>query len=355
MQGVTGVLRLALAANAAAAAATLTAAAWTGASAVLATALLALAAAAGQGLLLLNIGRARQPTDALHPFGYARELYFWSFVVAVLLFSLAAGVAIHEGVDKLVDPPPVTGTRTSYVALAAAFVLIGLATAKAVSEASRRRGGAAALRASRTPVLFTVLAEGFAALAALAIAIAATLISDLTGRSAADGYGTVLIGLLLGAVAAVMSIEVRSLIVGEAASPAVRRDLHEAVVAEVGPGRPIRAVNEIRTLRLGPRDLLVVASVDFEDGEPAAAIEAAVARIEEAVRSRVPAVRRIFIEGQSARDHALAEEVMARRPLTRPATPAGLRASPAGPQAPSEPARRLSRKERKRQKHLKRR
>lgn len=368
MQGVTGVLRLAVAANAAVAAASFAASASTGSSALLATAFLGLVAAANQGLVLFNIGRARQPADAVHPFGYAKELYFWSFVVAVLLFSLAAGVVIHESVGKLVDPRPVRTSMTTYAVLAAALGLVALSTAKAVTELKRRRGATAlsALRASRTPVLFTVLIENGAMLVGLLVAAVGVLVSDLTGRPAADSSAAVLIGLLLGAVAAVMSIEVRRLVVGEAAPPAVRRDIHEAVLAEVGPGRPIRAVNELRTLHLGPRDLLVVASVDYEDGEPAAAIEAAVARIEQTMRSRVPAVRRIFIEGQSARDHADAERIMSARssrrharPATAPdrsgaGTPAAL-VSANDQQAPSEPAKRLSRKERKRQKHQQRR
>ncbi|MCC7253689.1 cation diffusion facilitator family transporter [Hyphomicrobium sp.] len=359
-----GVLIVALAANAAAAFAGFVGAAWSGSSALLAVALLAGVSAANQGLMLLNIGRAWQPADAAHPFGYAKELYFWSVVVAILLFSLAAGVALQDGIAKLVDPRPVTDVRTTYIVLALALVLLGLATGKAVSELKRRRGdSAAALRASRVPVLFTISTQGLAALASLAVAGVGLVLTDATGRPAADGYAAVLIALLLGAVAAVMSIEVRSLILGEAASPPVRREIHEAVVAEVGPGHPIRAVNEIRTLALGPRSILVVASVDFEDGMPAAALEAAVARIERTIRSRAPAVRRIFIEGQSARDHADAEKLMAQRPAKRLAsattapkqpgtgTPVALLSVPNDPQAASEPARRLSRKERKRQKH----
>lgn len=376
MQSVIGVLKVALVANLAVAAAKLVAAAWTGSSAMLAEAIHSLVAGANQGLLLLGINRARQPADAVHPFGYRKELYFWGFVVAILLFSLGAGVAIHEGVRKLLDPRPLIGLTANYVVLAVAFALAVLPAAKAIAEFNRRRGDVpalAALRASRDPALFTVLLESIAALVGLAIAAVGIVVCDITGRPAADGYAAILIGLLLGAVAVTMSVEVRSLIVGEAASPAVRRDIHEAIVAELGPGRPIRAVNEIRTMRLGPRDILVVASVDFEDGEPAAAIEAATSRIEAAVKTRVPAVRRFFLEGQSARDHARAEQALADTPRKRhapsprpaasaqraAATPVVLPAAPAAPRddagVPSDPAKRLSRKERKRQKHLKRR
>lgn len=374
--GSTGVVAVALAANLGMATAMFAAAAWTGSSAMLAAAILALASAGNQGMLLLGIQRARQPADGLHPFGYAREPYFWGYVVAILLFSLGAGVALFEGVEKLLRPRPVTNHGTAYIVLAAAVGLMGLSAANAVAEFKRhRRGDApalAALRASNDPALFTVLIESMAALTGLAIAVVGVAVSDLTGRSVADGYAAILIGLLLGAIAALMSVETRSLIIGEAAAPAVRRDVQEAIVAEMGPGRPIRAVNEIRTMQLGPTDVLVVASVDFEDGETAAAIEASTSRIEETIRTHTPAVRRIFIEGQSARDHAAAEQAMSKAPakphpvpvpvqhtaatqLSAPpaSAPSHAEAHPADAPTPSEPAKQVSRKARKRQKHRK--
>lgn len=341
--GSTGVVVVALAANLGIAVAKFVAAALTGSSAMLSEAIHSLVDTGNQALLLLGIKRSQQPADAVHPFGYSRELYFWGFVVAVLLFSLGAGVAIYEGVEKLVDPRPVTDPLVNYTVLAIAFVLEGISAHKAISEFNHRRGNVPALlalRASKDAALFTVLLEDIAALIGLTIAAAGIAISDVTGSPTADGYASILIGLLLGAVAAFMSVEIRSLIVGEAASPTVRRDIQEAVLAEVGPGRPIRAVNEIRTMHLGPNDILVVASVDFEDDETAAAIEAATSRIEATIRTHTPAVRRIFIEGQSARDHARAEEMLAGLPpktaatTTTPVVPAPLAAP-----SPPEPAK----------------
>lgn len=370
--GPTGVILVALATNLGLAAAKLAAAAVTGSSAMLATAIQTLAGAGNQMLMLLGFQRARQPPDAVHPFGYAREIHFWSFAGAILLFALGAGVALYEGIDKLLHPRSVTDHAIAYTVLAVAFVLKGLSAANTIRAVKRRRADVPApapLRASRIPALFTVLVEDIAALIGLAIALIGIAISDLTGRPIADGYAAILIGLLLGAVAALMSVETRSVIVGESAPPELRRDIQEAIVAEVGPDRPIRAVNEIRTLRLGPRDFLVVASVDFEDGETAAAIAAATSRIEATIRTHTPSVRRIFIEGQSARDHASADQTLAssRPPAApQPASPATLAtpvaAAPIPPSAParddapasSEPAPPLSRKGRKRQKHLKR-
>jgi cation diffusion facilitator family transporter len=343
--GSKGVVVVALAANLGIAVAKFVAAAWTGSSAMLAEAIHSLVDTGNQALLLLGIKRSQRPADAVHPFGYAKELYFWGFVVAVLLFSLGAGVAIYEGVDKLVDPHPVTDPFVNYAVLAVAFVLEAISAHKAIGEFNRRRGNVpafAALRASKDPALFTVLLEDIAALIGLTIAAAGIAISHATGSPVADGYASILIGLLLGAVAAFMSVEIRSLIVGESASPAVRRDIQEAIVAEIGPGRPIRAVNEIRTMHLGPTDILVVASVDFDDDETAASIEAAVARIEATIRTHTPAVRRIFIEGQSAGDHARAEDLLAGLPPkmapAAAATPAPTAAPATSPAAPRETA-----------------
>lgn len=377
--GSKGVVVVALAANLGIAASKFVAAALTGSSAMLSEAIHSLVDTGNQALLLLGIRRAERPADAVHPFGYSKELYFWGFVVAVLLFSLGAGIAIYEGVQKLIDPRPVTDHTVAYVVLAIAFVLEAMSAAKAIGEFNRRRGNTAALpalRASKDPALFTVLLEDIAALTGLAVAAIGIAVTDLTGSPTADAYASILIGLLLGAVAAFMSVEIRSLIVGESASPAVRRDIQEAVVAEMGPGRPIRAINEIRTMHLGPADILVVASVDFDDEVTAAAIEATVARIEATIHTHTPAVRHIFIEGQSARDHARAEDMLAGRPPkiaslpisnVEPAAPVPSAPEPTAtplvtlvptPQAqkPGEPrapstADRTSRKGRKRAKH----
>lgn len=355
--GSTGVVVAALAANLGIALAKFAAAAWTGSSAMLSEAIHSLVDTSNQGLLLLGLRRAERPADAAHPFGYAKELYFWSFVVAILLFSLGAGVALYEGIEKLIDPRPVTDHHVNYIVLAVAFVLEGLSFAKATGEFNRRRGltpALVALRASKDPALFTVLLEDLAALTGLAIAALGIGLSDWTGSPAPDGYASVLIGLLLGAVAAFMSVEIRSLIIGEAASSAVLHDIRAAIAAERGVGRPVRAINEIRSMHLGPRDILVAASVDFEDEATAAEIEAATTRIERAIRVRHPAVRRFFMEGQSAHDYARAEAALADEtaPAVFPAHAAlaPLAALPAAPSAPRPSDPPLSRKARKRQK-----
>lgn len=364
--GSTSVVVVALVCNLGIAFAKFAAAAWTGSSAMLSEAIHSLVDTSNQGLLLHGIRRSRRPADAFHPFGYSKELYFWSFVVAILLFSLGAGVAIYEGVEKLIDPRPVTDPIVNYVVLAVAFVLEAISATKAVQEFNGRRGSLpalVALRTSKDPALFTVLLEDSAALAGLTIATVGIAISHATGSPTADGYASILIGLLLGAVAAFMSIEIRSLIVGEAASPAVLQDIRDAITAEQGSGKPIRAINDIRTMHLGPTDILVAVSVDFEDGVTAETIESTTSRVERAIKARQPAVRRFFMEGQSSTDHAETERALTATldgkasHTPAPVAPASQRAERTAPSATPSPMtdtsvrQHLSRKERKRAKH----
>lgn len=219
--GSTRVVIAALASNAAIAAAKFAAAAWTGSAAMLSEAIHSLADTANQGLLLHGLKRANRPADARHPFGYAKEVYFWAFVVAILLFSLGAGVAIYEGVDKLRNPHPVTDPLINYAVLGVAIVFEVISTVVAVREFNKGRGEQgvlAALRTSKDPALFTVLLENLAALAGLAVALAGIAASYLLAWTMGDAIASIVIGLILGYVAAFMAIETKSLLIGEAAS-----------------------------------------------------------------------------------------------------------------------------------------
>ncbi len=300
------VVLVALACNLAIAAAKFAAFVWTGSSAMLSEAIHSLVDTSNQALLLHGLKRSRRPADARHPFGYGRELYFWSFIVAILLFSLGSGVALYEGVEKLHNPRPLEHAYINYIVLAVAMVLEGISTWKAVGEFNARRGNARALdalRASKDPALFAIVLEDIAAMAGLFVALIGVFAADRLGIAEADGIASIVIGLILAAVAAFMSIEIKSLIVGEAASPSVRSGLRRIIAAESGPAGPIRTVNEIRTMHMGPEDVLVAASADFHDGETAASVEAATTRIERAIKARYPEVTRFFLEVQGAESH----------------------------------------------------
>ena len=306
--GSTGVVLVALAANLGIAVAKFAAATWTGSSAMLSEAIHSLVDTSNQGLLLLGLKRSQRPADVAHPFGYSKEIYFWSFVVAVLLFSMGAGVSIYEGVHKVMDPHPISDPHINYIVLGIAIALEGVSTFKAVGEFNRRyagRGMLEALRRSKDATLFTVVLEDIAALVGLVIALCCVAAAHLLGLHWADGAGSIAIGVLLAAVAAFMSIEIRSLIVGEAADDAVQAGIREIIAAEIGPGRPVKAINDLRTMHLGPDDVLLVASIDVLDGISGLEVEQTTARIERTVQVRFPAVRRVFLEVQGASEHRL--------------------------------------------------
>lgn len=297
--GSTTVVAIALACNLGIATAKFVAAAWSGSSAMLSEAIHSLVDTSNQGLLLVGLKRSKRPADERHPFGYAMELYFWSFVVAIVLFSLGAGVAIYEGVDKLLHPHPIEHVNILYIVLGVSVVLEGISTYQCVREFNARRGATpwfTALRTSKDPSLYTVLLEDFAALAGLCVALAGVIAVDKFGIAQADGVASIVIGLLLALVAAFMSIETKALLIGEAAEPEVLAGLRALIGAECGAGKPISAINTIKTMHLGPEDILVVASVDFEDGQSARSVEATNGRIEAAIKARYPAVRQLFLE-----------------------------------------------------------
>ena len=308
--GSTTVVLVALGANLGIAAAKFAAAAWTGSSAMLSEAIHSLVDTSNQGLLLYGIKRSQRPADERHPFGYSRELYFWSFIVAILLFSMGSGVSIYEGIDKLLHPHPISDPMVNYAVLGIAIVLEGISTWKALSEFNSRRDGdgmMAALRSSKDPSLFTVVLEDLAALTGLVIAICGIAAAHLLNVEWGDGLASIAVGLVLAAVAAFMSIEIQGLLIGEAASPPIVRGIKDLIAAETGDGKPIRTLNELKTMHLGASDILVAASCDFHDGETARGIEATTMRLELAIKARFPDVRQLYIEVQSAQDH----EVMA--------------------------------------------
>jgi cation diffusion facilitator family transporter len=301
--GTTRVVVVALACNLGIAVSKFAAALVTGSSAMLSEAIHSLIDSSNQGLLYHGLQRSQRPPDARHPFGYAKELYFWCFVVAVLLFSLGAGVSIYEGVDKVLHPHPITNPGVNYLVLGVALVLEGISTVQAMNSFNQVRGGEriiAALQRSKDPALFTVLLENIAAIAGLVVAMIGILLTDLGGIAIADGIASIIIGLILAAVAAFMGLEIKSLLVGEAASDELQQGVRQLIDAEVGRtgrnGGLVRGVNDLRTLQLGPDDVLVTASLDMEDAALASDVEATTGRLTTKIKAAYPAVKHLFIE-----------------------------------------------------------
>jgi cation diffusion facilitator family transporter len=297
------VLWAALGFNAAIAASKFVAAFVTGSSAMLSEALHSLVDTGNQAVLLHGMRRAARPPDREHPFGHSRELYFWGFVVAILLFSMGAGVSAYEGVNKLLNPHPIEHVIVNYVVLGAAlaFELGSLIVAAREFNARRRDlGVVAAIRASKDPALFIVLLEDIAAVIGLACAGVGISIAHFLGVQAADGLASLAIAAVLAAVATFLSAEIKSLLIGEAASASLMSGVRQIIEREVGTGRRICHVADLRSMQLGPDDVLITASLDFADGASAGDVEATVARLNAAIKSRFPQVRRLYLAAQEA-------------------------------------------------------
>lgn len=298
---------LAMCANGAIACAKFAAYLWTGSSAMLSEAIHSVADTSNQGLLLYGTHRAKRPADEKHPFGYSRELYFWSFIVAILLFSIGAGFSLYEGFEKLYHPHPLTNPTINYVVLLVAMVLEGIALRAAVIEFNKRRAGAPmvdALRHSKDPALFTIVLEDLAAMLGLIIAFVGVALSHIYGWAEADAIASIAIGLVLATVATFIAIEVKALLIGEAAHDNVQVGVRAIIEDTDKASDRIVGINEIRTLQLGPNDVLVTASVDFDDATRAIDIKMATHTIESAIKAKFPEVTKFYIEVEAADDHA---------------------------------------------------
>lgn len=286
----------AVAANAAIAAAKFTAAAVTGSPAVLSEAIHSLVDT-GDGLLLwVGQRRSRRPPDAAHPFGHGMELYFWTTVVAILIFAVGGGMSAYEGLLHLLHPQPVEHGAWSYGVLGLAAAFEGASWTVAAREFRRARGERTAweeIRATKDPLVFVVLLEDSAALAGIAIALAGILLAHLTGHAWLDAAASVCVGLLLMAVAVLLARESRGLLTGEAVDP---RTLEE-VRAVAGADPAVRCVGRALTAHFGPDTALLDLELEFHRGLVAEELVAAVARIEAALRRAHPELKYIFVEG----------------------------------------------------------
>ena len=278
------------------------AAAITGSSAMLSEAVHSVVDTGNQMLLLYGLRRSGRPPDQTHPFGYGMELYFWTFVVAILIFAGGAGISIYEGIQKIRAPHPVTSVHVNYIVLALAMVFeagawwVAFKTFRAVKGPI---GYFQAVRQSKDPAVFTVLFEDSAAMLGLIVALIGIALSQALDMPVLDGVASLGIGAILAVTAAFLAFESKGLLIGEAVRPEVRRGIEAIIAAQPG----ILRTNELRTMHLGPEDVLVNVSVDFGSDLTADQVEEVVTRMEQAIKERYPEVRRVFIEAQSWRAH----------------------------------------------------
>jgi cation diffusion facilitator family transporter len=290
----TRTLVVALAANLGIAASKFVAAAITGSSAMLTEGVHSVVDSTNQLLLMWGRRQAKRAPDKLHPFGYGRELYFWSFVVAVLVFSVGAGVSVYEGILHIAHPEPAVDPIIAYAVLLVAFLLEGWSTVEAFRDFRKAKGDLSwfqAVRRSKDPPAFIVLLENGAAMAGIIAAAIGLLLAQLTHNPFYDGAASVVIGVILGLTAAWLAHESKGLLIGEAADPLLVDNLRQLACDQDG----VVGVGDILTIHSAPDAITAMLNVDFDDNISAGQVESVVRRIEDQARERWPHVRRLFV------------------------------------------------------------
>jgi len=288
----------AIAANLGIAATKFVAASFTGSSAMLSEAIHSVVDTGNQLLLLIGVRRSSRPSDEMHPFGHGKELYFWSLMVAVLLFGLGGGMAIYEGITHVLHPTEAVALVWNYVVLAVAFVFEAVSWSIAAKEFARKKKAAsyfAAFQASKDPSVYTVLAEDSAALAGLIIAGIGTAASEWFDYPQADGIASILIGVVLASVSLFLLVESKGLLIGESTD----RDVVSGVkdIASLDPS--VERVNAPLTMHFGPEEVLLIMEIQFRSKIPASEVTQAIDRVESKIRRKYPQIKSIYIEAAS--------------------------------------------------------
>jgi len=293
------VIYAALAGNLAIAATKFAAAFFTGSSAMLSEGVHSLVDTGNGALLLHGMRRAARPPDRTHPLGHGRELYFWSFIVALLVFALGAGVSFYEGIIHIMAPEPVVNAKVNYIVLGFSFLFEGsswLVALKEFRQQKGRQGWFEAVRRSKDPSVYTVLFEDSAALLGLIVAFAGILSAELLEMPELDGVGSIGIAIILGATAIFLARESKGLLLGEPASPEVQRKV--LAIAQEDPA--VQRANGILSVHIGPEEIVAGLSIEFEDHLTAPEIEACVERLEARLKKEMPQISRLFVKPQAA-------------------------------------------------------
>jgi len=270
----------------------------TGSSAMLSEGIHSCVDTGNQFLLLYGWKRAEKPPDAAFPFGYGKEVYFWSFVVAISIFSVGAGVSLYEGIQRLRAQVELSSPQLNFIVLAVALVFESGSWYIAWREFAKGKGDLGswqAIRRGKDPSLFVVLFEDSAALLGLVVAFIGVLLTSLTGNTAYDAMASILIGVILASTAILLAYETKGLLIGESANREVIQGIRE--MSELRP--EILRTNEVLTMHIGPHFILVNLSVEFQDSATAVDIEIAVAQLDREIKQTWPDVKRVFVEAES--------------------------------------------------------
>lgn len=276
-----------------------TAAVFTGSSAMLSEGIHSLVDTGNGGLLLLGIHKSKRRADAAHPFGYGKELYFWSLIVAVLIFGVGGGISIYEGIVHLITPSALEDPFWSYIVLGLAMVFEGFVFVIAFRAFQSLKGDEQniweAIKASKDPTTFTVLFEDAAALLGLIVAFVGIFLAHQLNNPYLDGAASVVIGLILTTVAGFLIYESKGLLVGEGADPQTLKDIRK--LAESDPA--VRRVINPLTMHFGPNTMLLTMDIEFDGKLSAAKVKEAVDRLERSIKNQYPAIKYIYIEAGS--------------------------------------------------------
>ncbi len=255
-----------------------------------------------QFLLLYGLRRAQKPADEMFPFGHGKEVYFWSFVVAILVFAVGAGVSIYEGIHRVMAPEPIADIYINYIVLGLAIVFEGAAWLFAVNEFKKQKGSEgyiAAVQRAKDPSIFVVLFEDSAALLGLLVALIALAVGQWTNNIYLDGVASIIIGLILAGTAIWLAYETKSLLIGERANSSVINGI-SAIIQQT---EHVTNVNEIATMHMGPDFVLVNVSLDMADQIPSEKVKQSITDMTNQIKQAYPIVKRVFIELEAREKH----------------------------------------------------
>lgn len=250
-----------------------------------------------QILLLYGLKSAKRPASQNFPFGHGKEIYFWSFAVAIIIFAVGSGISLYEGIHHVLHPVKMDDPRINYVVLLLAMIFEGWALYTAVTEFNKSRGNHGyftAVRREKDPTLFVVLFEDSAAMLGLAFAMAGIAMAQYTGNPVYDGIASIIIGVILGLTALWLAIETKGLLIGESASPRTVQEIRRIAARH----ESICSVNEVLTLHMGPSYILLNMSVEFKDSLAVGEIEKAIQQLDSEIKTFFPHIKRIFIEAE---------------------------------------------------------
>ncbi|MBV1898722.1 MULTISPECIES: cation diffusion facilitator family transporter [Cycloclasticus] len=271
---------------------------YSGSSAMLSEGIHSLVDTGNQVLLLHGLKKAKQPADKQFPFGYGKEIYFWSFVVAILIFAVGAGVSIYEGIHHIIAPTPMGDPTLSFWVLGLAFVFEGVAWFFALNEFTRSKGKWGYLEAvqrGKDPSMFVVLFEDSAAMLGLLIAFLGIAASYYTGNPLFDGIASVIIGLILAGTAIWLAYETKSLLIGESANPELVSDIRRIV----SHYDTVESIHELLTMHMGPDFIIATLNVNFKDDLSTGQLEQTIANMDLQIKQKYPPVKRVFIEAHT--------------------------------------------------------